>query len=1119
MATNTTSSEDSILLNQIINQGVNIYGSREKIRATLIDYAKQYLNLGDADIRKTSYLAYLIDQLSILSANHLFYDATIYKEFFFTDAQMTESVHNLSKWIGYAIPKAVPATVDVMFTIPLSFSYDTIRFVLNPYFYVKSGDIPYIIKSNHLDSPNAAQTKFDQDYLKTYYKDNTDQQVQAVARGEIINNEVCNVRDSDGFYRPVYLNKKADKIYFMLPFVQKEILLKVTQVPNDLAINQFFSIPFTFNGQVCDLDVFVASPLNNQKLDITGSSLDGVLDAANFNPNENLKDSSGNICKWVKWKEADHGIYTMTPKSLEYSWTGGYNKGELHFGNGILGKQPPPGSIIVTRLHVTQGSRGNIIANTINGGDTIFTTVANNNQISIGYSVTNPNSAVNGADILTLPEIKHNAITNLAAKKRLVSEWDYDQVKTIVSEDVPLNDSYSILKRSDIKVNEIDVFTTLNYVTNQVNEIVPTRNAYITLTNPTWDDNGQFTLYRNYQVNYPLRKNPRAYLTMFNLTLDKKTEMAHYDYILQQVKGTTAQMYAKTQDNFFDMYVYMASNGCDFSIDTNKKAILGNIYPLNITFNVSHTPVATNETWENAVNDQKLTYNIIKNWRYPDQDSARFKTIADALFRITKFRCKMTTKWDKFNVYDDSVEYGYKEVVDKEDIGTTTGDEPAFKNKYRSFSWRLDNYADVPEGIQRFEFRVEAYCPNRDSEGNIYGIDGLPVYYNVNGTGRWDENKGDMPIQFKWVVINTYYCDVIVRRNLDNYMSSAITHTTEPNGDEIYKVHNVPVVLKDYYDNIIESDVNEVSGSNFELNVMQKLIKGFDLSDTRMMTDFVNIKMADTYGPMVNLRYNKPDYIVESRYRTPWRDEYDEIVKRAGDNNPEYYFTNDFEVGVHNGNDELDFTKEYYFNKTSTGIFYIINGPLNDEAHRNKALSEYFGHIALRIPTKNGSQVTYTWYVYEPDVGTYARVKDELDNEGYHKTIVWTGKEWKDVTEYQIPLQLKLKIEVDETKSSKSDSAIKEEIIDTLGQYFSNKMGIQKPLDRSEVIRVCRSIDGVVYAELLSPEVDIRFNYVMQDLTQKQLLDFTPSYIGFRGHDASENDYDRSTVDIQIIRK
>ena len=562
----------------------------------------------------------------------------------------------------------------------------------------------------------------------------------------------------------------------------------------------------------------------------------------------------------------------------------------------------------------------------------------------------------------------------------------------------------------------------------------------------------------------------------------------------------------------------MASNGCDFSIDVNKKAILGNIYPLHVTFNVSHTPTTTNDEWENAINNNSLTYNIISKWRFPDSDNNKFASNADAMFRITKFRCRMTTKWDKFNVYDDSAEYGYKEVIDQISAGSTSSggvSDNAYKNKYKSFSWRLDNYADVPEGLQRFEFRLEAYCPNRDSDGVIYGIDGLPVFKD----DVWLEDRAEVPIQFKWMVINTYYCDVIVRRNLDNYMSSAITHTTESNGDQVYKVHNVPVILKDYYNNVITSESNNENGSNFELNVMQKLIKGFDLSDTRMMTDFVNIKMADTYGPMINLRYNKPDYIVESRYRTPWRDEYDEIVSKVGDNNPEYYFTTNFEVGVHNGNDETDFLNEYYFNKTSTGIFYIINGPINDEAHKNKPLSEYFGHIALRIPTKNGSDITYTWYVYEPDVGTYARIKDELDNEGYHKTVVWTGKEWKDVSEYQIPLQLKLKIEVDESISSKSDAAIKEEIIDTLTQYFSTKMGIQKPLDRSEVIRVCRSVPGVIYAELLDPAVDIRFNYVMQDLTQKQLLDFTPSYIGFRGHDASENDYDRATVDIQVIRK
>ena len=74
--------DDNIRLNQIVDSGVNIYGSREKIRANLVDLAKNYLKILEGDISRTSYLAYLIDTLSILTSNQIYYQSRIYNEFF-----------------------------------------------------------------------------------------------------------------------------------------------------------------------------------------------------------------------------------------------------------------------------------------------------------------------------------------------------------------------------------------------------------------------------------------------------------------------------------------------------------------------------------------------------------------------------------------------------------------------------------------------------------------------------------------------------------------------------------------------------------------------------------------------------------------------------------------------------------------------------------------------------------------------------------------------------------------------------------------------------------------------------------------------------------------------------
>ena len=39
------------------------------------------------------------------------------------------------------------------------------------------------------------------------------------------------------------------------------------------------------------------------------------------------------------------------------------------------------------------------------------------------------------------------------------------------------------------------------------------------------------------------------------------------------------------------------------------------------------------------------------------------------------------------------------------------------------------------------------------------------------------------------------------------------------------------------------------------------------------------------------------------------------------------------------------------------------------------------------------------------------------------------------------------------------------------------------------------------------------------DLTQKELLDFTPQYVGFRAISSTNTDYDNVTVDVEVTRQ
>ena len=110
-----------------------------------------------------------------------------------------------------------------------------------------------------------------------------------------------------------------------------------------------------------------------------------------------------------------------------------------------------------------------------------------------------------------------------------------------------------------------------------------------------------------------------------------------------------------------------------------------------------------------------------------------------------------------------------------------------------------------------------------------------------------------------------------------------------------------------------------------------------------------------------------------------------------------------------------------------------------------------------------------------------------------------------DVQDFQIPLKLKLKVEMDPSAGI-SGNKLKDTIKETLVNTFSPYMGVQKSFDRSEILTVVRDIAGVQYAELLSPEIDINFKYAVssneqgffgKELTQEQLVDYTPQYVGF----------------------
>ncbi len=482
------------------SKSIDILSSREGVRDQLVTYAQEYLELENVDLYKTSFLSYVINVLSILTSNQIYYTSSIYREFFLTEAQMRESVYNLAKWIGYIPPTAVPATCDVLISLPLTFKDDNITFTIPDDFKIQSGNIVYTIDSQITIKSNLTEVEAEYTEMETAGLD-----VRVLGDGATYPKSVT-VRSPSGFFFPVMLDREEQTASFYLPFVQFEKIDYFVQVPNDLEIYQFWSTKVEWSaGQVWNIEISEEIPAISALVNST----------------------------WTKLEQAENNsLYTMTSTEKKYVWSSSDNKAEIFFGNGIIGKQPEPGSTIKISLYVTQGEGGKVIAGSLTNPDRIYyeSTISGSTKTQpIKLDVTNPKPAEGGGDSPTIAEIKNNAIANLRSKGRLVSDTDYDDFNEIFP-DIPLSSAMPVLKRSDLKVNEIEMFTKLNFK----GEIAPTRNDTYDLIVDATSVEPVLTI--------PARSTKmidgEEYETIFSINIDNISDVAEYYYTMQDVDVT-----------------------------------------------------------------------------------------------------------------------------------------------------------------------------------------------------------------------------------------------------------------------------------------------------------------------------------------------------------------------------------------------------------------------------------------------------------------------------------------------------------------------------------------------------------------------------------------------------
>jgi len=599
----TEASDNSTMSSQV-------YLSRDQIRTQITDFVKYYLELENVDLTKSSFLSFIINILSTLTSNLLFYEVSVYKEFFLTTAQLPESILNLSAFLGYNTKEASYAVANVLMTIEFGFDDADTTFTLPEGFKFKAGDVEF----------------------KTYY----------LTTINVLNNTTVTItvtEDNKTYLLPVDVDVANNNFNFILPVRQYKINEQEFQIDSDLETYQFTTIDVPLTGKVSEMTVEVRDP---------------------------------NSSAWTTYEEFT-SLYLMS--STDYGYVSRRTSAgrKLYFGNGLIGIQPEPGSTVKTTIYETEGSEGNVIASSINQGDRIYvTTMAGLTKI-VNYTCTNTSPASGGDDEESTQDIRSNAIANLVALGRLVSEVDYKNANAVIPYSPLKTAPLPVLKRSDVKCNEIQLFSVLEFES----ELVPTRNLKYSISDIT-----PYLVDPRIPRGTVITEDSVDYITMFDMILDFTNGSAAYYYIMYEITITpilqTTYNSSYTAISIQDLNVYLDS--------TSGEAIFHlNYQGTDSTASCSMNLIQTDQvyTMSNNIADKRFEYSFNPYTQFPAGDVKVEFTISSGSSQISTWAATVTFRkslndFMLSNVYSDStsciiydipvIKEDYYNSVDKADF-------------------------------------------------------------------------------------------------------------------------------------------------------------------------------------------------------------------------------------------------------------------------------------------------------------------------------------------------------------------------------------------------------------------------------------------------------------------
>jgi len=455
---------------------VEIFSSRDKIRDQISEYTKEYLELEGIDLSKTSYLTFLINVLSALTANLLYYNTSTYREMFLTKAIQKESVLNLSAMLGYRPQWAEPATCSVLVGVSVDFTSDT--------FFVIPAKHKYYAGNIVFTQDNSIYVDIIKDPSGTISSVTVTEEVSSGGTRSV-KHQLVSTNDANILYFVVNLTQIYDEVFdFQIPSLE----------PYEFHIEHV-----TFDKQISDIKVIISD----------------------------------------EWSMYD-SLFLIPFDEKGYAFRITESGGQISFGNGVIGKQPEIGKAYTITLSMTDGLKGNVISGSINKADKIYVRDydPNGNSIDdtgahagipyimrpVGLIVVNTAPAYNGKDFPTLDEIRNSAIASVASMNRLVTQGDYDNIQEIIPE-LPVQHAVNIIKRSDLKNNEIQLFTDILFE----DTIVPTRNA-------TWILDSTNSLEKFIYTTDTIEIDGIEYYSMFNIDINPMFKNCSYYYLMDEVE-------------------------------------------------------------------------------------------------------------------------------------------------------------------------------------------------------------------------------------------------------------------------------------------------------------------------------------------------------------------------------------------------------------------------------------------------------------------------------------------------------------------------------------------------------------------------------------------------------